>query len=316
MSIWNKYCLQKAWSGVFAGGCVAVGLLLSACHPGAERRPASDRPIIVTTFTILQDLVDSVAGDIADVRTITPIGGEVHEWELIPSNFADIEDAELIFYNGYALEEWMRQVEATARPNVAIVAVAENSGYPTLPIRIGELEGQPDPHLWMSPAAAIAYIEVIRDALSEWRPEESEGFMARAAAAMTDLATLQEEVQALLTPIPREQRFLITSEAAFLYFANTFDLQHDAIWGSNDEEEGTPRQIARVVDIIREQQVPVAFFESTISDRYVRSVAEETGIRVAGPLFVDSLGSPESGVTSYRELLLHNAQVIRQELGR
>ncbi len=303
-------------SGVGRAGvlCVIAVLLLSGCHPGAEQRSASDRPIIVTTFTILQDLVQTVVGDVAEVRTITPIGGEVHEWELIPSNFAAIEDAELIFYNGFGLEEWMRQVRATARPGVAIVAVAENSGYPTLPIRIGELEGRPDPHLWMSPTAAMAYVEVIRDALSEWRPDQAEDFVARATAAITHLAELQEEVRELLAPIPREQRVLITSEAAFLYFADAFDFEHDAIWGSNDEEEGTPRQIARIIDIIRAQQIPVAFYESTISDRHVRSVAEETGIRVAGPLFVDSLGPANSGVTSYGELLLHNARLISQEL--
>lgn len=316
MKVRTKNKVGSGLVGLIAAVCVVVGVLSSGCRPGAEWQSEADRPIIVTTFTILQDLVQTVVGDVADVRTITPVGGEVHEWELIPSNFADIEDADLIFFNGYNLEEWMRQVEATARPNVPMVAVAEESGYPTLPIRIGELEGLPDPHLWMSPAAASAYIDAIQSALTDWRPAESRGFAERAAAAKTDLAELQEEVRELLAEIPREQRILITSEAAFLYFADTFDFEHDAIWGSNDEEEGTPRQIARVVDIIREQQVPVAFFESTISDRHVRSVAEETGIRVAGPLYVDSLGGADSGVTRYRELLLHNAGLISQELGQ
>lgn len=309
----NGY-VRKGLAGLVALACVWVGSLLSGCHPGAQQRAAADRPIIVTSFTILQDLVQAVAGDVADVRTISPIGAEVHDWELLPSNFADIESAELIFYNGFDIENWMGQVRATAKAGVNIIAVAEESGYPTLPITLGELRGSPDPHLWMSPAGAIAYVEVIRDALSEWRPEESEGFMERAAAATTTLSKLQKAIDEWLAPIPSEQRLLVTSEAAFLYFAQAFDFRHDAIWGNNDEDEGTPLQIARVIQMIREHEVPVIFFESTISDRHVRSVAEETGIRVAGPLYVDSLGTTDSGVTHLHELLLHNARLIRKEL--
>lgn len=299
----------------WVGAVVVVGLSFGCGRSERAERAAVGTPVIVTTFTILQDLVASVAGETADVRTLTPVGGEVHEWELIPSNFADIEDAEMIFFNGYDLEEWMRQVRATARRSVPIVALAEQSDFPAIPIRVGELRGRPDPHVWMSPAGARAYIAVIRDALSAWRPDLAEEYGERAGQVLTELEQLEEEVRDILSVVPPERRVLITSEAAFLYFSAAFDLQHDAIWGSNDEEEGTPRQIARIVDIIRQRDIPVAFYESTISDRHVRSVAEETGVRVAGPLYVDSLGTADSGVTSYRELLLHNARVIARELG-
>ncbi len=310
--------LQKKFRKMapFLLGCgviSAVGLI--GCSR-AERTPPTGQPFVLTTFTILQDLTRMVAGDIVEVRTLTPIGGEVHEWELIPSNFADIERAALILYNGYELEGWMDQVRAIARPGTPVVAVAEASDYPTIPIRIGELEGRPDPHLWMHPQAAQAYLQVIRDRLIAIFPEHRDTFIAQTDNAQENLSRLYTELQQQLADIPRAERVLITSEAAFLYFADAFQFEHDAIWGSNDEEEGTPRQIARIIRRIRSSEIPVAFYESTISDRHVRSVAEETGIRVAGPLFVDSLGPPNSGAASYADLMRHNVNRIRQALAQ
>ncbi|AFG37054.1 metal ABC transporter solute-binding protein, Zn/Mn family [Spirochaeta africana] len=275
---------------------------------------ASGSPIVVTTFTVLQDLTRMVTGDVLDVRTITPVGGEVHEWELIPSNFVDIEQAALVLYNGLDLEEWMGQVRSTVTAGTPVVPVADRSGFATLPIRIGELTGNPDPHVWMNPEGAIAYLDVILKAVSDLVPEHADRFAQNAAQAQQEIRQAAGELQGLIDTIPSEQRTLVTSEAAFLYFADAFGLEHDAIWGSNDEEEGTPRQIARVVDLIRDRTIPVAFYESTISNRHVRSVAEDTGIRVAGPLYVDSLGVAGSEAESYIGMLRHNVELIVREL--
>ena len=289
-------------------------LALTSCGQPARLPVSPDRPMVLTSFTILQSLTEAVAGDLFDIRTITPAGGEVHEWELIPSNFADVEDAALILYNGYNIEGWIRQVYATARPGTPLIAVAEASGYPTLPIRIGDRSGSPDPHLWMHPAAAQAYVRVIRDALTSLRPDQADQLNERANQKIAALDQLAAQINALFDAVDPAHRILITSEAAFPYFADAFGFEHDAIWGSNDEEEGTPRQIARLVDIIRARQIPVAFYESTISDRHMRSVAEETGIRVAGPLFVDSIGSAEQDLNSLSAILLANARLIANAL--
>lgn len=282
---------------------------------GRQEAPAvSDTPIVVTTFTVLQDLTRMVTGDVLDVRTITPVGGEVHEWELIPSNFVDIEQAALVLYNGLDLEEWMGQVRSTVTSGTSVLSVADRSGFATLPIRIGELTGNPDPHAWMNPEGAIAYLDVILVAVSDIAPEYADRFAQNTAQAQQEIRQATAEMKALIDTIPSEQRILVTSEAAFLYFADAFGLEHDAIWGSNDEEEGTPRQIARVVDLIRNRNIPVAFYESTISDRHVRSVAEDTGIRVAGPLYVDSVGAAGSAADSYIGMLRHNVELIVREL--
>ncbi|MBD3897846.1 zinc ABC transporter substrate-binding protein [Halomonas sp. ML-15] len=277
----------------------------------AETQPLK----VATTFSVLGDLVERVAGDDADVTTLTPVGAEVHEWELVPSNFVDLEQADLVFYNGYGLEQWIAQVESSVGDEVPVIAVAEASGYDTQPIVTGDLAGEPDPHLWMDPRASAEYARVIATALGEAKPEAAEAFEARGEALAESLDALHAEILEALADIPTEQRLLITSEAAFIYFADAFDFEHDGIWGTNAEEEGTPRQLMRIVDLIEERQPAAIFWESTISDRHVRSVADETGVVIAGPLYVDSTSAADGEAPDYDAMLRHNAALLSEALG-
>ncbi|ABM62940.1 metal ABC transporter solute-binding protein, Zn/Mn family [Halorhodospira halophila] len=282
---------------------VAVALTPSAA--------AAEGPLrIAATFTILADLVEQVGGDRVAVSSLTPVDAEVHEWELQPRNFRDLERADGVFYNGYDLEQWMRQVRATAGDQVPVVAVAERSGHDTLPIRIGDFEGDPDPHLWMDPRAVQGYVSAIRDALIELDPKGEGVYRDNAAAYQEELETLFTQIGEKLEAVPEAQRFLVTSEAAFPYFAEAFGFEHDGIWGTNAEQEGSPRQIMRVIDRVREWQPGAVFWESTISDRHVRSVADETGVEIAGPLYVDSLSGADGPAADYLQMMRHNAETI------
>ncbi len=271
-------------------------------------------PKVVATFSILGDLVAQVGGDDIHLVTLTPPGAEVHEWELTPNNFIALEDAELVFYNGYQLEQWMRQVHATVGNQAPLIPLAEASEYPTLPIVTGDYSGEPDPHLWMDPRAAAAYVQVIAEALAELHPDAADNFHSRAEKAREMLAALHKEITETLADIPEEQRLLITSEAAFIYFADAYDFRHDGIWGTNAETEGSPQQMMRIIDLVNEMQPAALFWESTISDRYVSSIASDTGLAVAGPLYVDSLSEPDGEAADYVSLMRHNASLIRTAL--
>ena len=288
----------------------ALALMLSATA-------LADAPPLraVATFSVLGDLVREVAGEDAEVEVLTPAGAEVHEWELVPSNFIALEGADVLFSNGYGLEQWIGQAHATLADDVPTIALAEASGYPTQPITTGELTGETDPHLWMDPRAAAEYGRVAAETLGELRPDAAAAFQARAEALEKTLYTLHEELLEQLSSLPETQRLLITSEAAFIYFADAFDFEHDGIWGTNAEQEGTPRQLMRIIDRIKERQPAAIFWESTISDRHVRSVAEEAQVKVAGPLFVDSLSEPDGEAPSYTAILRHNAQLLLNTLG-
>ncbi|RUR51375.1 metal ABC transporter substrate-binding protein [Vreelandella populi] len=299
---------RKAW--------LKRGLLIAAMGSvsAAHAEPLSPPINVVVTFSVLGDLVARVAGDDAYVSVLTPVNAEVHEWELTPENFADLENANIVFYNGYQLEQWMRQVDATTQDNVVLVPVAEASEYPTQHIAIGELQGDVDPHLWTDPRAAIAYVQVIASELVTLLPEQTDGIQARAASVEAELEALHAELQEILGDIPKERRLLLSSEAAFLYFSDAYDFEHDGIWGNNAETEGSPRQLMRIIDMINERQPAALFWESTISDRSVASLAKDTGIPVAGPLYVDSLSEPDGEAGDYFAMQRHNAELLRRAL--
>lgn len=293
-------------------GAVLLSAALAGC--GGSSAADGERPRVVATFSILGDLVREVAGDDVELTVLTPIGAEVHEWELSPTNFMALERADLVLYNGYQLEQWMGQVEATVASGVPVVPVAERSGHDTLPIVTGEYEGDPDPHLWMDPRAAAGYARAIGQVLGELHPGRADAFEERADELAERLLDLHDELTEALAGIPSEQRLLITSEAAFVYFADAYGFTHDGVWGTNAETEGSPRQIMRIIDLVREKNPSAVFWESTISDRHVRSVAEDTGVDVAGPLYVDSLGATDSGAEDYFSLMRHNVRLIKESL--
>ncbi|RCV91960.1 metal ABC transporter solute-binding protein, Zn/Mn family [Billgrantia montanilacus] len=283
-----------------------------AAMAGATQVAAS--PKVVATFSILGDLVAQVGGDDIRLVTLTPPGAEVHEWELTPNNFIALEDAELVFYNGYRLEQWMRQVYATVGNQAPMIPLAEASEYPTLPIVTGEYAGEPDPHLWMDPRAAAAYVQVIAETLADLHPEAADNFHSRADKARETLAGLHKEISAKLEDIPEGERLLITSEAAFVYFADAYGFRHDGVWGINTETEGSPQQVMRIIDLVSESRPAALFWESTISDRHVSGIASETGAAVAGPLYVDSLSESDGEAGDYFSLMRHNAALIRTAL--
>lgn len=294
---------------------LSLPLWLSAAMANAQGEDVAPSPLnVAVTFSVLGDLVARVAGEDANVSVLTPVGAEVHEWELTPSNFAALETADVVFYNGYQLEQWMPQVEATMVNGASLVPVAEASGYPTQSIVTGDLAGDTDPHLWMDPRAAAAYVDVIAAELAKALPQEAESFQARADDLTDQLNALHGELQERLSSISDERRVLLSSEAAFLYFSDAYHFEHDGIWGNNAETEGSPRQLMRVVDMINERQPAALFWESTVSDRHVSSLARDTGVKVAGPLYVDSLSEPSGEAGDYFAMMHHNVELLRQAL--
>lgn len=293
---------------------LSMPFVVAGAATGAQAEEDAPPLKVAVTFSVLGDLVERVAGEDAEVTVLTPINAEVHEWELTPDNFAALEDADVVFYNGYQLEQWMSQVNATVDDKTPVVAVAEASGYPTQSIVTGDMEGDTDPHLWMDPRAAAAYGQAIADQLEDSLPQRANEFQRRADELEASLDDLHVELQETLAAIPDERRVLLSSEAAFLYFADAYDFEHDGIWGTNAETEGSPRQLMRVIDMINERKPAALFWESTISDRHVTSVANDTNLPVAGPLYVDSLSEPDGEAADYFAMLRHNAALLRDHL--
>lgn len=293
-------------------GSWKVFLMALACFWGPVM--AEERATVVATFSVLADFARVLVGDNVEVVSLVPRGAEVHEYELRPADFKALERADLVFYNGLSLEQWLPQVRSVVAESVPIIGVAEASGVKTLPILSGEYQGQPDPHAWMDPMRAGLYASAMAESLASVLPEQATQIRVRAERYQAQLAQLNTELEGAFSRISADRRILISSEAAFVYFAEAFGFFHEAIWGNNAEAEGGPRQLMRVIDIIAQRQPPALFWESTVSSRSVETVSTETGVPYFGPLYVDSLGEPSSSADTYLDMMRENARVLEQAL--
>lgn len=280
---------------------VAAGVLLVP----AEAQAAKKR--IVTTFTILQDIAQNVAGDAAVVESITKPGAEIHGYEPTPQDIVKAQRADLVLWNGLNLERWFERFFSKLK-NVPSVVLSE--GIAPIGIEEGPYLGKPNPHAWMSPRNALIYVENIRKALVKIDPENAATYNANAKAYSAKFAALEAMLRTELEKIPAEKRWLVSSEGAFPYLARDFGMKELFLWAVNADQQGTPQQVQKVIDGVRRNRIPVVFSESTVSDKPARQVAREAGARYGGVLYVDSLTAKSGPAPTYLQLMEYNAKTI------
>ena len=261
---------------------------------------AADKIKAVTTFTVIADIARNVAGDAAIVESITKPGAEIHDYQPTPQDIVRAQGADLIFWNGFNLERWF---ERFLQDVAGVPSVVVSDGVAPLSIYEGPYTGKPNPHAWMSTENALVYIENIRAAFVEIDPANAETYTRNAAAYAQQVRSIRAELVESLRDIPDAKRYLVTSEGAFSYLAKDLNMQEVYLWPMNADQQGTPQQVRRVIDVVREKRIPVVFSESTISDKPARQVASETDAIYGGVLYVDSLSEADGKVPTYLDLL-------------
>ncbi|CAI0953478.1 metal ABC transporter substrate-binding protein [Serratia fonticola] len=286
-----------------------LALLCICLSVVAVSQPASakEKLRVVTTFTIIQDIAQNVAGDAAVVESITKPGAEIHDYQPTPRDIVKAQHADLILWNGMNLERWFQRFFENIKQ---VPAAVVTEGITPLPIHEGPYNGNPNPHAWMSPSNALIYIENIRKALVQYDPDNAETYNRNAKAYAEKIAALDAPLRERLSRIPAAQRWLVTSEGAFSYLAKDYQLQEVYLWPINADEQGSPQQVRRVIDTVRANHIPVVFSESTISDKPAKQVAKETGAQYGGVLYVDSLSAADGPVPTYIDLLNATVQTI------
>lgn len=174
----------------------------------------------------------------------------------------------------------------------------------------GPYNGKPNPHAWMSAENALIYVDNIRDALSKYDPDNAATYQKNAESYKTKIRQTLDPLRAALAKIPADKRWLVTSEGAFSYLARDNDLKELYLWPINADQQGTPKQVRKVIDAIREHQIPTVFSESTVSDKPARQVARESGAHYGGVLYVDSLSAADGPVPTYLDLLRVTTETI------
>lgn len=262
---------------------------------------------VVTTFTVIQDMAKNVAGDAADVESITKVGAEIHEYDPTPQDITKALSANLVLWNGLNLELWFKRFFEDIK-DVPSVVVTE--GIEPMPIQEGSYKGNPNPHAWMSPTLALTYIENIRAAFVKYDPKHADIYNQNAADYIAKIKALDAPLRERLTKIPDAQRWLVTSEGAFSYLARDYNLKEAYLWPINAEQQGTPKQVKNLIDLVKAKNIPVLFSESTISDKPAKQVSKETGAKYGGVLYVDSLSTKDGPVPTYIDLLKVTVETI------
>lgn len=280
-------------------------LLLSAVPAAAEKFTA------VTTFTIIADMARNVAGDAAEVVSITKPGAEIHNYEPTPRDIVRAQRADLILWNGMNLELWFEQF---FRNLSDVPSAVVTKGIEPMGISQGPYTGKPNPHAWMSLDSALIYVDNIAKAFIEHDPENAAIYMANAAAYKDEIKAVIAPLREKIATIPDDQKWLVTSEGAFSYLARDFGLNELYLWPINADAQGTPQQVKAVIDAVKANNISTVFSESTVSSAPAEQVSRETGAAYGGALYVDSLSGEDGPVPTYLDLLRVTSETIAEGL--
>ncbi|MCW0939213.1 MULTISPECIES: metal ABC transporter substrate-binding protein [Pantoea] len=270
---------------------------------------AAEKFKVVTTFTVIADMVKNVAGDAAEVTSITKPGAEIHEYQPTPGDIKRAQGAQLIMANGLNLERWF---ERFYQHLDGVPEVIVSAGVKPIGIGEGPYNGKPNPHAWMSPDNALIYVDNIRDALVKYDPAHAETYRQNAAGYKQKITAALDPLRQQIADIPEDKRWMVTSEGAFSYLARDLGMKELYLWPVNADQQGTPQQVRKVIDQVKKNAIPAVFSESTVSDKPARQVARETGAHYGGVLYVDSLSNAQGPVPTYLDLLRVTTETLAQ----
>lgn len=296
--------------------------LLSGCTSNEEQDASADGGEdalqVVTTYSILYDIVKNIGGDRIEIHSLAPIGSNPHEYEPLPQDLKKTTDADLVFYNGLNLEagnSWFEKLlDTSGKSGESAPVFRLSEGVEPMYLTTEGKEGEEDPHAWLDIQNGIQYAENARDAFIEIDPAHRDVYEQNAAAYIGQLEELHQEAADQYSKIPKEQRVFVTSEGAFKYFSKAYDFQAEYIWEINQENQGTPAQITRVLDIIEEQSIEGLFLETSIDPRSMDMVSRETGVDIKGKVFTDSIGKPGEEGDTYLKMMQWNIDTILEGL--
>jgi zinc/manganese transport system substrate-binding protein len=268
-----------------------------------------DRLKVVASFSILADFVRNVGGDRVNVTALVGANGDVHVYTPAPTDAKKIADARLVVVNGLGLEGWLPRLLQSSGSKATIVTATED----VTPLKLGS---QDDPLAWQSVENAKTYVENIRDALVEVDAADADYFRQNAQSYLAELDALDREVRSAVDEIPPERRKVISTHDAFAYFAKAYGVQFIAPLGVSTEAEPSARDIAAIIAEVRRDKIPAVFLENISDSRLVRRISEETGAKIGGTLYSDSLTDEKGPVPTYIAMVRHNIKALTSALVR
>ena len=290
-----------------AAAAVTAGLV-----PGRGQNRVQDRPRAVATFSILGDFARNVGGERVELATLVGPNGDVHVFAPTPGDVKTIAAADIVFVNGLGLEGWIDRLIVASATRAPLV-VASRGITPRSGTRAQD-RGASDPHAWQSVANAKLYVGNIRDGLIAIDAAEKKIFEANANTYLAKLDALDGEIRAAIEAIPSARRKVITAHSAFGYFGDAYGIEFIAPEGLSTEAEPSARDIAKLIEQIRRENVPALFLENVADSRLLQRIGAETGVRIGGRLYSDALSPPDGPAASYIEMMRSNLRELTRAL--
>jgi zinc/manganese transport system substrate-binding protein len=290
-----------------AAAAVTAGLV-----PGRGQNRVQDRPRAVATLSILGDFARNVGGERVELATLVGPNGDVHVFAPTPGDVKTIAAADIVFVNGLGLEGWIDRLIAASATRAPVV-VASRGITPRSGTRAQD-RGASDPHAWQSVANAKLYVGNIRDGLIAIDAAEKKIFEANANTYLAKLDALDGEIRATIEAIPSARRKVITAHSAFGYFGDAYGIEFIAPEGLSTEAEPSARDIAKLIEQIRRENVPALFLENVADSRLLQRIGAETGVRIGGRLYSDALSPPDGPAASYIEMMRSNLRELTRAL--
>jgi zinc/manganese transport system substrate-binding protein len=262
---------------------------------------------VVASFSIIGDLVRNVGGDNVRVTTLVGPDSDAHVYAPTPADARTIAAAKLIFVNGLGFEGWLPRLVQSSGSKAKIVTVSNGIS----PLRLGSAA---DPHAWQSVTNAKVYVANINLALSAADPASAEQFMRTTHASIEKLDALDREVRDAVAKFPPDRRKVISTHNAFGYFAASYGIEFIAPLGVSTESEPSARDIARIITQIRSAKIPAVFLENITDPRMMGRIAAETGAKVGGTLYSDSLTGEKGDSPTYIAMVRHNIKALTSAL--
>ncbi len=285
-----------------------IGLVLVTAALLARAQDRVQGPVnVVASFSILGDFVQNVGGERVIVTTLVGPDGDAHVYTPAPADAKRIADAKLLIINGFGLEGWLPRLLQSAGSKAPIITATKGIA----PLKLGS---DADPHAWQSVANAKVYVANIRDALGATDPAASEAYRANAERYLANLDVLDREVRQAVAQIPDSRRKVISTHNAFGYFAAAYGIEFIAPLGVSTESEASARDIAAIITQIKTAKIPAVFLENISDPRLIRRISAETGARVGGTLYSDSLTGEKGDAPTYIDMVRHNIKALTSAL--
>jgi ABC-type Zn uptake system ZnuABC Zn-binding protein ZnuA len=269
-------------------------------------QPASQKPLVVTTASMFTDMAANIGGDLIEVTSIVPIGGDPHIYEPTPGDVRLLLRANLILQNGLTFEGWINELIKNSGTTAKVHTITEGID----PIVSTMHQNATDPHAWMEPVNGKIYALNIKNALLELLPQFTSQINAQYETYIAKLDELDRYIREQLSRIDTSKRILITSHDSFHYYGRRYGLRLESVLGTSTDADVRTSDLVRLNEVIRQHKIPAVFIESTINPKLLEQVASDNKIRIGGKLYSDSLGDENSPANTYINMIRQNTDVI------